>query len=144
MREYKFRGKRKDNGEWVYGDLLHGQGKTFIAIGVSYITHANHVYVVPNDWYEVDPDTVGQYTEIPDKNGKEIYENDILQNPMVLDKWLVEYIDGCYYACLIPNSGIIAHSKDAKYPHHKVILYEVAEAFEVIGNVFEDGDLIDN
>lgn len=136
MREYKFRGKRVDNGDWVYGDLIHRYDNWTYIAPIPSVTKIEPV--------EVDPETVGQYTEIPDKNGKEIYENDILQNPMVLDKWLVEYIDGCYYACLIPNSGIIAHSKDAKYPHHKVILYEVAEAFEVIGNVFEDGDLIDN
>ena len=56
-REIKFRGKRLDNGEWVFFTLPF-DGRT--------------------DYYDVDPNTVGQYTGLKDKDGREVYEDDIV------------------------------------------------------------------
>ena len=66
MREIKFRGKRVDNSKWVYGYYLVAGGIPFI----STFGEKEPIAVIP--------ETVGQYTGLHDKNGKEIYEGDIL------------------------------------------------------------------
>ena len=74
-REIKFKAKRRDNGEWVKGSLMKTPFGTFI------------------EWYEdsicnqreVDPNTVCQFTGRVDKDGKELYENDIIDFRTIMD-----------------------------------------------------------
>lgn len=67
MREILFRGKRTDNGEWVYGYYVVQNG-----------SHQIYFDVPGSEWniWNVDPATVGQYTGLTDKNGKRIFEGD--------------------------------------------------------------------
>lgn len=132
-REIKFRGKRLDNGEWVYGDLIHKRsGKTYI-----------HFYEC-NGFeceYRVDPETVGQYIRRNDEDGIEIYKGDKLAvvNPNGEDdtECIVEWDeDGCCYS-YAPNGGY-GDFDVTSIGWAMTFWYE----FKVIGNKYDNPELM--
>lgn len=120
-REIKFRGEKTEGGKWVYGFYQEHP--------LAYC----HIQNSSNDWFPVFADTVGQYIGVDDKNGKEIYEDDIVRtNSSRLCK--VVWFSSPQY------QGWDLEPIEAKNPHPKE--RELWKDLEVIGNVHENADLL--
>ena len=144
MREILFKGKRTDNGGWVFGNLNDFRDcKT--------ITTVKDCSII--DSCEVILETIGQYTGLKDRNGVKIFENDIVRygkKNWVVNwndetfRWEISLKDGCYQYPIYDGQG---------YPKYvdRITLGWVAAEFqllgqlsvEVIGNKFDNPELIE-
>ncbi|ELC1166285.1 hypothetical protein ACEON5_001137 [Listeria monocytogenes] len=137
MREIEFRGKRIYNNEWIYGNLMQFEDSaTFIFAderkGASTLTYAHFII---NNMHAIDEKTVGQYTGLKDKNGKKIFEGDIVVN----SKGQIGYI-----AYLIQEAGfvVVLEASDYRLGHRNTSEgYAVASCHEVIGNMQDNPEL---
>ena len=146
MREIKFRGKHIDNGEWVYGGIVHQTDcygnevdKYFIIDGTT-----TQDYDIGFE-YQVIPETVGQFTGQLDRTKKEyvkIYENDIVKNTFDNSVYVVMWLNIYGYYALIPidiyrtEEDIVDYLIDVDLDINNV--YQFYNTIEVIGNIHED------
>ena len=131
-REILFRGKRVDNGEWVYGFYVErkSDSATYIVtstIGASIYSEINNMTATA---FRVIPETVGQYTGLKDKNGKRIFEGDILSINRHLQGIQIEFDNGCY----------IGVANNRKYKHR--LEFDTPNIYEVIGNIYDNPELL--
>lgn len=130
MREILFRGKRKDNGEWVYGWVTtqhkkYTEGDLLTEIQSSTFGEGEHY---------VDTETVGQYTGLKDKNGTKIFEGDIID--------FLYRSDGDDY-------GIVQYDVDeTEFGFVYNLIYDglgrhyCSRDIEVIGNIYDNPELM--
>ena len=129
MREIKFRGKETQTGQWRYGDLTHTMAPTE--------TGVRHRVMVGG--YEVDEKTVGQFTGTYDREGKEIFEGDLIQvksHDGTNGYYVVEYCE--YDAAFVL---IICKSYNMSNTYFSKIMFNEHERFallfSVIGDVYD-------
>lgn len=129
MREILFKAKRIDNGEWVYGYVVRKHGLYFIYDIVNSESCRQNIY-------EIDPETLCEFTGLCDKNGKRIWENDILMAH--LDESYPE--DVTYETIEWGVAGWVTHEANSI---DKQYLDEFdLEHFEVVGNIFDNKELL--
>lgn len=154
-REIAFRGKRKDNGEWEYGYYVYTFEIGYNSQGITDVPPRKHyIFGRSGDFCEVDPETVGQYTGLKDKNGKEIYKNHVvlITGEQELDyglffQWNEKAVvrwddDECGFYLNVINKREVNLCQDGyftvdTFPLRKWSDGEWSIEYEIIGNIHE-------
>lgn len=144
MREFLFRGKRKGTGEWVYWDVFGritthtGKQHMLIVTSGAHTSYYYHAYQIME---KIDKTSIGQCTSMKDKNGKRIFEGDIV---CVDDSvWANNQWEPKQFVC-----EIVFCEKDARFTgigkkRPREWLYNWnAKSYEAIGNIFDNPELI--
>lgn len=136
MRTIKFRGFNKKNNQWLYGSYILNRGKHFIA---------PDEFADGKTWedYEVVTESIGQYIGLHDKNGKEIYEGDIVVIPRTPEgrrkAVLARHVVTCIgTVCLWEFSSLTDGVLSLIISHTDFDSYK----FEVIGNIIDNPELL--
>lgn len=132
-REILFRGKDKATIKWVYGDYTHNEG-----LNTHYISR--NVNNTSRKAWEVDPDTVGQYAEFKDKNGKKIFDGDIVH--LKGDGFDGKEVGVDYYRVVTFHDGAICLSA-GDWLHVPIGEYIYGlEDWDIVGNITDNLELM--
>lgn len=128
MREILFRGKRTINGDWVYGDFVRGNERKSLRDSIFVYDSETQSF----NYYEINTSTLGQYTGLTDKNGKRIFEGDIIRKTN----------EGRHPQIFITNIR-------TSFPTNEEVYYGPCDHFtesceyEIIGNIHDNPELLE-
>ena len=147
MREILFRGKRTDNGEWVQGDLLLDQDLEQAQIVWFDYKSTEDGIERDGDGAIVIPETVGQYTGLTDKNGRKIFEGDILHIAKIADGFGEYYQPPLDYPVnVVVKWDLCAWMWETLCDDKRYITFPDAWCHyecEIIGNTYDNPELLE-
>ena len=141
----KFRGKAKDGGEWLFGMPITNKLGTYIVYEENSHYCGVYNYMEIDELGLVDEETVGQFTGLIDKKGKEIYEGDII-DVAGFDKGVVEFDYGVFGINWDYNrkDGRKAMLDVWGQLHNlRTMDDEIYQSLEVIGNIYDNKKLLE-
>lgn len=142
MREIKFRAKATHNNRWYYGAYYEHINRQLCPFGDEEQKEDIEPIIITSgfaDWnlprplqrVDVNSETVGQYTGIKDKNGKEIYEGDIVKSPCGI------------HSVIFVGGGFCLNTNDIATDLYRMI-DSTGNHLEVIGNIYENPELLED
>lgn len=133
MREILFRGKRPITENWVYGT-----GLLYDSINTWLVDNPSHKAIAfGEEHYQVIPETVGQYTGLTDKNGKKIFEGDIVKAQD--DIFGSPFCNGITGKVVYDETAFFIEPKDTMEAQW---LFNECAVYEVIGNIHANPELL--
>ena len=132
MREILFRGKRVDNGEWVYGYYVKVGRYGYILTGKLDVCKGRRDF----EYYTVDIETVGQYTGLTDKNGKKIFEGDIVDG-------LFRFTTPVRAVCVFKAGAFGLAWTHGGVDHFSAFTSICNVEYEVVGNIYDNPELLE-
>lgn len=142
MREILFRGKRADNGEWIYGSLLNVMGVKqpyCLMFGSKFLFSGGVAKAMQHAC--VDPETVGQFTGLLDKNGKRIFEGDIIRHIGGNPNSKIREIGFVFWD---ENRCGWQRTSNGAFYHGEIDTYHLSTrcVYEIIGNIHDSPELL--
>lgn len=155
-----YRGKRADNGEWVYGNIVLTEDKAYILPDIADFTYGdNGNRIRIGCFVEVIPETVGQWTGLTDKNGIKVFEGDIVNDDNLDIILLSDTRKSKRKGIAIVKYGLHDVPSDDPFCWGKALgfyfdgdtlyptpaMYEESDefSFEIIGNIYDNSDLLE-